>query len=544
MTEIEDRLRQDLPALADVLMEDEITRPDEAESTMADGSGVMVARSPGAQPGPRRRRWPAVAAAAVVAAVAGVAALVITTSDDTEVTTTAIPVAQPDTTPQDREHIQRDPALPDGPPLEEVPPDVGAAAEDRVLEGTFSAISAHGFHTCAIAASGNIVCWGWTGAGQLDAPDGSYQAITGGGWHNCALAVDGTITCWGNDYLVPIGAIMAGRAEWTSGYFQAALYRQLLQELGYRVSDPAELELGPSNAYTAMAQGDMDYWPNSWYPTHSKWLAQQLPDGSTVADHVTAVGEQMISGGAQGYLVTKSFADTYGAYTLDELDDDAEALAAYDATDQVPGNGKAEIYGCAQNWTCADVIDNQIAFSGWDNIVQVRRDNYDAHFATVVEKVNDAVPVVVYTWAPSRYITQLRPGDNVYWMGVDDILDDSNPTGVQQGHEHDQRGPDGTGGFAAFGPDQCPSAAGRPDGRCPIGWLADNILVTANTEFLQANPVARALFEAVELTVLEVSLAHETASIDGIDPDELAARWIADNRDRVDAWLAAARAAA
>ena len=87
-------------------------------------------------------------------------------------------------------------------------------------------------------------------------------------------------------------SVTVGRANWTSGYFQAELYKLLLEELGYRVSDPAELELGPNNAYVGMAQGLMDYWPNSWYPGHLAWLAGQLPDGSLVEDHLTIVGEE------------------------------------------------------------------------------------------------------------------------------------------------------------------------------------------------------------------------------------------------------------
>ena len=127
--------------------------------------------------------------------------------------------------------------------------------------------------------------------------------------------------------------VLAGRANWSSGYFQAELYKQLLEELGYTVSDPAEIELGPNNGYIAMAQGDMDYWPNSWYPGHLAWLAGELPDGSLVGDHVTIIGEEMIAGGLQGFLVTKSFADEFGVYTMDQLNNNEAALAAFDATD-------------------------------------------------------------------------------------------------------------------------------------------------------------------------------------------------------------------
>ena len=116
-------------------------------------------------------------------------------------------------------------------------------------------------------------------------------------------------------------SVTAGRANWSSGYFQAEVYKLLLEELGYNVSDPGWLELGPNNGYIAMAQGDMDYWPNSWYPFHLAWHLNELPDGSLVGDHVSIVGEEMIEGGLQGFLVTKSFADEYGVYTMDELNE-------------------------------------------------------------------------------------------------------------------------------------------------------------------------------------------------------------------------------
>ena len=92
-------------------------------------------------------------------------------------------------------------------------------------------------------------------------------------------------------------SVTAGRANWSSGYFQAELYKLLLEELGYRVSDPAARELGPNNAYVAMARGEIDYWPNSWYPGHFAWHLAELPDGSLVEDHVSIVGEELIAGG-------------------------------------------------------------------------------------------------------------------------------------------------------------------------------------------------------------------------------------------------------
>ncbi|WP_419864438.1 glycine betaine ABC transporter substrate-binding protein [Candidatus Poriferisodalis sp.] len=336
--------------------------------------------------------------------------------------------------------------------------------------------------------------------------------------------------------------VTMGRANWSSGYFQAEVYRLLLEELGYTVSDPAELELAPDTAYVAMAEGQMDFWANSWYPAHLGWVAAELPDGSLIGDHLTILGEQMTAGGLQGFVVSASFADEYGVYTMDDLDSDFRALAAFDAADPMPGNGKADIFGCPEAWSCDDIIENQILFSGWNNISQITAD-YDAMFAQAADALWDDIPMVAYVWTPSAYSFELFASEGVYWMGVGRILDDSNPSGGEGGETHSQRGADGTGGYAPIGPDQCPSAANNADGLCPIGWIAADILVTANNDFLAANPAAARLLEVVKLPESEVSMANfEQAH--GAAPSQLAADWIAWNRGTARVWLSAARAAA
>ena len=93
MTKLEDRLRQDLPALADVIMEEQTAQPFETAGGIAGGPGLVVELSP--QPARTKRRWPVVAlAAAAVAVIVGVAALVADTSDDTEVTTVESPTVE------------------------------------------------------------------------------------------------------------------------------------------------------------------------------------------------------------------------------------------------------------------------------------------------------------------------------------------------------------------------------------------------------------------------------------------------------------------
>lgn len=329
--------------------------------------------------------------------------------------------------------------------------------------------------------------------------------------------------------------VRMARANWSTGYFQAALLRELLGELGYQVADPANLELGPTLAYVAMAQGEVDFWANGWFPSHERFLAGQLPDGSFVGEHVSPVGGLMVAGGLQGFLVTKSYAEEYGIRTLDDLDRNPAAVVVFDATDPDPGNGFADIYGCPESWTCDDIIDSIIAWSGWSRIRQVTA-GYDAMNAGAERRVTRGEPMVAYVWTPSSYVRLLVPGENVVWLAVEGVLDDSNPLGRSRGEDWDQRP-----GTAPVDSTACPDAAER--GICQLGWLANDIRVAAGNSFLEANPAARRLFEVVRLDLMDVSTQIRSQDL-GHMPTDLAARWIEINRSQVDTWLAAAREAA
>lgn len=84
---------------------------------------------------------------------------------------------------------------------------------EPVLTGDFITVAAGGSHTCAVRASGEVVCWGQNHRGQADPPDGEFTAIAGGVEHSCAVRSDGTITCWGaNSY----GQTNSPRGRFTS----------------------------------------------------------------------------------------------------------------------------------------------------------------------------------------------------------------------------------------------------------------------------------------------------------------------------------------
>lgn len=344
--------------------------------------------------------------------------------------------------------------------------------------------------------------------------------------------------------------VVLARPNWDDEWFQAELYKQLLEELGYSVATPAEFEkMAPEDAYTAMTGTDPDekvhLWTSGWYPLHGKWLDKELSDGSKAGDYVRIVGNELLNAAIGGLLISRSFAEEYGITHMDQINDDPEILAAYDASDSVPGNRKAEIIGCEESWTCDDVIESMIAFSGWENIEQIKPEEgeYGANIDDAVQKIAAGGPVVVYAWGPTNHLNRLGLGDSVVWLAVENVLDDSNPADIEGGKNFDQRP-----GRSEIDESQCPAAADM-DGFCQLGWLSNNIQVTANVDWLNANPNAAELLCVVQLSLDDVlqaiaEISEADAEVREAAVVKQASYWIAENRTKVDEWLDRARNAA
>ena len=334
---------------------------------------------------------------------------------------------------------------------------------------------------------------------------------------------------------------LMGRANWSSGYVQAQILHDLMEELGYDVSSPDELEFAPDLGYQTMAEGDMHFWANSWYPGHLSWWEGERTDGTSIGDHLERLeGSLMPGGGLQGMLITKSWAEENGITTMRDINDNPDLVAALDSD----GNGLGEFYGCPEDWTCDDIMASQIVFAGWDNLEQTQA-GYDAMFAEFLDKVQNGEPAIIYTWTPTAYLAQAVPGELTMWLSHpnSEVLDDSNPLGREGGAEYSQRRDDGTIGYTGLSDDTCLQG---PDG-CQVGWLAADIEITANKDWLADNPAARALFDEFRPPLIDLAIAGVALSnSDGAqaDVEAIAAQWIADNRALADEWLDAARAAA
>ena len=309
-------------------------------------------------------------------------------------------------------------------------------------------------------------------------------------------------------------SVAPARATWDTGWFQTAVYTQALEELGYDVERPKTLD-NPI-FYQSVAQGDVDFWVNGWFPLHNEYE----DDFSRGAELVGYVAE---GGALQGYLIDKA---TYEAHGVDNLEDlkDPEVAALFDSN----GDGKAALVACPPGWGCELVIEHQMDSYELHDTVETTKAQYAASMADAMARYAQGEPILFYTWTPNWTVGMLKPGEDVVWIEVPF----ANLPEEQKAFE-DQTTVAGIQGCVAD--------------PCQIGWPANDIRPVVNSEFLEENPAAARLFEVMSIP-LEDIFAQNAKMFEGEDDEEdieaHAAQWIQDNREQVDGWLEEARAAA
>ena len=287
------------------------------------------------------------------------------------------------------------------------------------------------------------------------------------------------------------------RATWDTGWFQAEIYKQLFERLGYRVEGPKTLD--NPEFYEQVAAGEVDLWVNGWFPLHDSFLEGEAADSAEV------VGFEVEGGALQGYLIDKATADEFGVTTLADLAQ-PEVVEALDRD----GNGRADLIGCNEGWSCAEMVEEHLAaYDLQESVEQVQAD-YSPMMLETVERYRAGEPVLFYTFTPNWTTGVLVPDRDVVWLELPDS--DTAVEGV-------------------------PGCASDP---CKMGFPANDIRAVANAAFLEANPAVRGLLEVVTIPLADIS-AQNALLIEGeSDMDAIrrhAAEWLEDNAARSETWL-------
>ncbi len=303
--------------------------------------------------------------------------------------------------------------------------------------------------------------------------------------------------------------ITMSRATWDTGWFQAELFKQLLNQMGYTVQlvDPMDA----ADFYGAAARREVDMWPNGWFPLHNTYMRD-----AEVQGRVTLVGSEVRGGALQGYLIDKKTADDLGIVNLEDFKR-PEVAAEFDRD----GNGKADLIGCPSGWGCHAVIEHHMEAYELGDTVEHIQGEYDDLMAETITRFEDGGAVLFYTWTPNWTLGKLIPGKDVVWIEVpfaslpEEQKDKEELTTVE-------------------------NVSGCVANPCNMGFPPNDIRVAANTDFLKNNTQVKRLLELVEIPLNDIAIQN-SSMFDGENTAEDVQRhveeWIAQNQEQVDAWV-------
>ena len=319
------------------------------------------------------------------------------------------------------------------------------------------------------------------------------------------LVLGGTTAAQSDDGSADEPTVRMARATWDTGWFQAEVYRILLQRLGYRVEGPVTMD--NPEFYRAVASGDVDMWANGWFPSHDLYIEPNV---------VEPVGKQVDDGALQGYFVDRVTAEAHGITNLGDLADPRIA-ALFD----LDGDGRADLVGCEAGWACAKIIDHHLGAYGLSATVEQVQGDYSPRIAETITRYHAGAPVLYYTWTPNWTVGELVPGRDVVWLetpfpslppGQVSFLDQTTIPGI-------------------------PGCANDP---CQVGWPPNDIRAVANSGFLEANPSVRRLLEQVVIPLDDISAQNALMVEDEGDPEDIrrhAREWVAANKAAVNRWI-------
>lgn len=306
-----------------------------------------------------------------------------------------------------------------------------------------------------------------------------------------------------------------GRATWNTGFFQEALVRQGLEELGYKVKRAKDL----SNPlfYKSLYLGDVDYWTNGWFPIHNAQLPKNFFEKADMYGYVVKAG------GLQGYLVSKKEADKFGITSLADFKR-PEVKKAFDEN----GDGKADLTACPPGWGCEKVITHHLEVYGLENDINPIKASYEAGMASALGRYKSGGPAFFYTWCPNWTVFKFKPGKDVVWINVPEI----NPTESQKPVVEK---------LTASG------VEGAVSDPIKLGFVAADIRIVANKKFINANPAIKKFFEVFTLPLADINEQNNRMNEGEKSTQDIqkhVTEWISRNTDTWNAWLEEAREAA
>ena len=288
--------------------------------------------------------------------------------------------------------------------------------------------------------------------------------------------------------------VKMGKADWDTGYFQAEIYKQALEKMGYKVSGPTVMK--PQVFYVAAAAGDVDLWVNGWFGTHDGYIAESR-------GKVKAVGTVVKKGGLQGYLIDKKTADKFGIKSVLDIKKHAKQ---FDSNK----DGKADMVSCPPGWGCEKVIAKHFDELGLAEYINRVQADYSASMADIISKYKNGQSVLFYTWTPNWTVGTLKLGKDIVWIDV------------------------------PYSGSKAVSVPNATKSKINMGFGADDIRPAANVDFLKANPKVEKMLKKASIPLADI--AAQNLLMNKGEKSERAIKkhadaWIKANQSQFDSWI-------
>lgn len=328
--------------------------------------------------------------------------------------------------------------------------------------------------------------------------------------------------------------VVVGTAADPVGRALAHILAALLAEADL---EPSVEILDPVGSVGAVAAGSEAGGVDLWSAYRSPESLQRIADSGTMwfdaAKSIVPIPGVVSPGGVEGFLVGRSWAHDRGVTSVDKLNATPELWTELD----LDGDGAGDLIGCPREWLCRTSIDSYLAQADWTNLRQLGFDSYEAGFEAFMERVERGDPALIYLWAPSAWHAQAMVGEETAWLSVADAsvpTEPLNDLGLDLGYDFSEV----DSVLGVTGSNDAPSNACIPHAAdCQLGFLTTGLGAAANADWLAANPVAAGLLARAEITLDDLSTAESQIESGSASADEVAERWIAENRGSIEQWL-------
>ncbi|MBP0031386.1 MAG: glycine betaine/L-proline ABC transporter substrate-binding protein ProX [Roseofilum sp. Guam] len=301
--------------------------------------------------------------------------------------------------------------------------------------------------------------------------------------------------------------IRAAQSTWVEEAFQNEVVRIGLEQLGYQIDKPRELDY-PA-IYLSLANNDLDYSVIYYNPIH-----EGLFDNAGGEEKLQLLGV-VVPPGEAGYRIDKKTAEEYGISSIEQLKD-PEIAKLFD----FDGDGKANLIGCNPGWTCELIIDHHIEAYGLQDTVEQDRGKYVTLLADAITRYNQGEPILYYAYNPHWIFAILKPNEDTVWLTVP---------------------------FTSLPEDEVDlsEAETTVDGK-NLGVPKQSQNIVANKMFVESNPIAKRWLELMQIPVDDMNQISLRIKEGEDSPEELrslAEEWVSGNQEQFDRWVEEAKGA-